>query len=40
MRIAERIEQAMKMRKIEGPVKDSRKMMRDELGDDSEDGKP
>jgi hypothetical protein len=40
VRIAERIEKAMKMGKIEGSIMDARTMMRDESGDDSEGGKP
>jgi hypothetical protein len=40
VKIIERIKLAMKMRRIEGSVKNSRTMMRDESGDDSEDGKP
>ena len=38
MRIAKRDEQVIIMGKIEGSAKDSRTMMRDALGDDSEDG--
>jgi len=40
VKIIERIKLAMKMRRIEGSVENSRTMMRDESGDDSEDGKP
>jgi len=38
VRIVERGEQAIMMEKIKGSVKDSRTMMRDESGDDSEVG--
>jgi hypothetical protein len=40
VKIAERIEQALKRGKIEGPAKDSRTIMKDESGDDSDGGKP
>jgi len=40
VKIIERIKLAMKMRRIEGSVKNSRTMMRDESGDDSKDEKP
>jgi len=36
MRIAKRIEQAIKMKKIGGPTMDSRTIMRDESEDDSQ----
>ena len=35
-----KIEQAIKMGKIEGSAKDSREMMRDESKEESDDGKP
>jgi hypothetical protein len=38
--IAKRIEQAIKMGKIEGLAKDSRTMMRGESKDDTDVGKP
>ena len=38
--ICRRIEQAMKRRKIEGSVMDSRRMMRGESGDDFDSVKP
>ena len=40
MRIVERIEQAIKMKKIEGPTMDFRTITRDELEDDSQVGNP
>jgi len=40
VRIAKRVEQAITMGKIEGSINDSRTMMRDELKDNSEGGKP
>jgi len=40
VRIAERIEQAIKMGKVEGSAMDSRMMMSDELEDEPEGGKP
>ena len=40
IRITERIEQAIKMGKIEGSTKDSKIIMIDELGYDSKGGKP
>jgi hypothetical protein len=40
VRLLKKIEQAKRMGKIEGFVKDSRTMIRDELRDDSKGGKP
>ena len=40
MWIAKKIEEAIKMRKIEGSAKDSKTMMRDESKEDSNGGKP
>jgi len=38
--VAKKIEQAIKMGKIEGSAKDSRTMMKDESTEDSDSGKP